>query len=166
MYDYPQPGQEQERLGRLTGQWDSHVKFYFQPGAPPMEKMGRYTAKMDLGGYFLNREFEVALDDAGDFKRLDFHGRGLTGFNPYERKYLGVWVDSGSPAVYHTEGSFDDTGDVFTETSEGPDPEGRYMRMRLVTEVLDEDHQRFRISQLIAGGEERLVTEMIHTRKK
>ncbi|MGH7717792.1 MAG: DUF1579 family protein [Gemmatimonadaceae bacterium] len=122
-------------------------------------------AKMDLGGYFLNREFEVALDDAGDFKGLAFHGRGLTGYNPYERKYLGVWVDSGSPAVYRTEGAFNDAGNLYTETSEGPDPQGNYMRMRLTTEVQDDDLQLFRIYQLDKDGRERLLTEMVHTRR-
>ena len=28
---------------------------------------------------------------------------GLTGYDPFQRKYLGVWADSGSPALYWTE---------------------------------------------------------------
>ena len=93
MYDFPKVGPEQERLSLFTGEWDSQVRFYFDPSLPPMEKIGRYTAKLDLGGYFLHREFEVQLDDAGTFAELAFHGRGLTGYDPFARKYLGVWAE-------------------------------------------------------------------------
>jgi Protein of unknown function (DUF1579) len=86
MYEFPKPGAEQESLTKLSGDWKSEVKFYFAPDAPPMVKPGTYRAKLDLGGYFLHREFRVDLDDAGDFKALAFHGYGLTGYDPFQRK--------------------------------------------------------------------------------
>jgi hypothetical protein len=127
----------------MMGEWNSQVKFYFQPGTPPMESNGTYTAKLDLGGYFLHREFEVELDSAADFKGLAFHGRALTGYDPYQKKYIGVWADSGSPAIYRTEGAFNKSGNLYTEISEGPDP-GKPMKFRMTTELWDQDHMLFR----------------------
>jgi hypothetical protein len=165
MYEFPKPGAEQNRLERLTGTWDSHVKFYFDAAAPAMEKSGQYTAKLDLGGYFLTREFKVTLDDAGDFTGLAFHGCGLTGYDPFKQQYLGVWVDSGSPALYRTEGTFNAAGDIFTEISEGPDPSGNPMRMRMVTEVKQANEIVFKLYRLGEDGLACLVTEMTHRRR-
>ena len=166
MYDFPQPGAEQERLEQMTGDWNSQVKFYFQPGTPPMERDGTYTAQLDLGGYFLHREFEVELEDAADFTGLAFHGRALTGFDPYQNKYIGVWADSGSPAIYRTEGAFDQSGKLYIETSEGPDPEGKPMKFRMTTEIKDQDHMLFKMYRPSEDGEEYLTTEIAHTRRK
>ena len=166
MYDFPQPGAEQERLKQMTGEWNSQVKFYFQPGTPPMESNGTYRAKLDLGGYFLHREFEVELDSAADFTGLAFHGRALTGYDPYQKKYIGVWADSGSPAIYRTEGAFDKSGNLYTEISEGPDPEGKPMKFRMTTELKDQDHMLFKMYRPSEDGEEYLVTEIAHTRRE
>jgi hypothetical protein len=164
MYEFPKPGAEQQALTTLSGDWNSEVRFYFDANAAPMVKPGTYRAKLDLGGYFLHREFRVDLDDAGDFKALAFHGYGLTGYDPFQRKYLGVWADSGSPALYLTEGSFDATGDVYTETSHGPDPTGKPLTLRMVTTRQNRDHMSFRIYRTNEGADETLITEMEHTR--
>ncbi|EHK54368.1 DUF1579 family protein [Allomesorhizobium alhagi] len=166
MYEFPKVGPEQERFSLFAGEWDSQVRFYFDPTQPPMEKAGRYTAKLNLGGYFLDREFEVDLDDAGDFAQLAFHGRGLTGYDPFAGKYLGVWADSGSPALYQTEGAFDASGRVFKEVSVGPGPDGKELHLRLITEIAGSDRQLFSIRRLLETGEEVLITEMVHTRKR
>lgn len=164
MYEFPKPGKEQETLETLGGEWRSEVRFYYAPGAPPMVRAGTYRAEVDLGGYFLRREFRVALDDAGDFKALAFHGYGLTGYDPFQRKYLGAWADSGSPALYLTEGCFNAEGDVFTETSRGPDPAGKPLVLRMVTTVLGRDRLSLKMVRIGEGGAETLITEMEHLR--
>jgi hypothetical protein len=164
MYEFPPPGDEQQKLDMLAGDWSSEVRFYFDPAAEPMVKPGTYRATLDLGGYFLRREFRVDLDDAGDFKALAFHGFGLTGYDPFQRKYCGFWADSGSPAIYRTEATFDPSGDVYTETSHGPDPTGEPMRLRMVTTRHDPDHLQFNLFRTDDSGGETLVTEMRHTR--
>jgi hypothetical protein len=166
MYDFPKVGPGHDRFAIFTGEWDSKVRFYFDPSQPPMEKTGRYSAKLSFGGYFFERDFEVQLDDAGDFSQLAFQGRGLSGYDPFEGKYLGVWADSGSPALYRTEGAFDASGKVFTESSVGPGPDGKPMHLRLVTEIIDGEQQRFSIVKPTENGEHVLITEMVHTRRR
>jgi hypothetical protein len=158
MYDFPKPGPEHKQLEQLTGTWDSAVKVYFQPDAPPYESSGECVTKLDLGGYFLIRDFSYGGEG--------FRGRGLTGYDPFQKKYLGVWVDSDSPGVYRTEGSFDASGKIFTETSDGPDPQGKPLRMRMTTEIKDENHLLFKIYRRGEDGGESLLTEITHTRRK
>jgi hypothetical protein len=163
MYEFPKPGAEHQTLAMLAGDWNSEVRFYFDAASEPMVKAGTYQARLDLGGYFLRREFLVDLDDAGEFKALAFHGYGLTGYDPFQRKYLGVWVDSGSPALYFTEGSFDASGDIYTETSRGPDATGKPMTLRMVTSRHGENRLKFNLFRLDGGANETLITEMEHT---
>jgi hypothetical protein len=164
MYEFPKPGAEQALLAKWTGDFHSDVRFYVAPGVPPMVKTGSYSAKLDLGGYFLHREFRVELDDAGDFKALAFHGRGLTGYDPFQRKYVGVWVDSGSPALYLTQASFNAAGDTYMETSHGPDPNGHPLILRMVTTFSDRDRLSFKMFRVDASGGETLTAEMDHVR--
>jgi hypothetical protein len=165
MYEFPKPGAEHETLAMLAGDWNSEVRFYFDVTSEPMVKPGTYRARLDLGGYFLQREFRVDLDDAGEFNAVAFHGYGLTGYDPFQRKYLGVWVDSGSPALYFTEGAFDASGDVYTEMSRGPDPTGRPMTLRMVTTRHGRDRLTFNLYRTDHGDNETLITEMEHTRR-
>jgi hypothetical protein len=151
-------------LTKLAGEWKSEVRFHYAPGAPPMVKPGSHRAALDLGGYFLRREFRVDLEDAGDFKALAFHGYGLTGYDPFQQKYAGVWADSGSPAIYFTEGAFNDAGDIYTETSRGPDPTGKPLVIRLVTTIRGRDRMSLQMFRVDESGTEALVTEMDHVR--
>src|SRR5262245_28813429 len=99
--DYPKPGAEHEQLKQMTGVWDAHVKCNMPT---PTQSKGEYRAKLDLGGFFLVTEFN------GDMGGKLFHGRGFTGFDPFKKKYVGIWVDSMSPGIYTSEGAFDQAG--------------------------------------------------------
>ncbi|XSC45756.1 DUF1579 family protein [Bradyrhizobium sp. RDT10] len=165
MYNFPKVGPEQERFSLFTGEWDSQVRFYFDPPNHRWRRSGAISPSSILAAIF-DREFEVQLDDAGDFAELAFHGRGLTGYDPFAGRYLGIWADSGSPALYRTEGTFDASGKVFTESSVGPGPDGKELHLRLITEVIDPDRQRFSIQRLMATGEDVLIPEMVHARRQ
>ncbi len=158
--EYPKPGPEHEQLKQLTGVWDGVAKFYMEPGKPPVESKGEYTGKLDVGGFFLVTEYK------GQLLGGPFQGRGLTGYDPFKKKYVGIWVDSMSPAFYHSEGAFDKSGKIFTETMEGPDPQGKPMKMHLTTEIKSQDQMVFKISSPGKDGKMALVMEVTYTRKK
>jgi hypothetical protein len=155
--EYPKPSAEHEQLKQMTGTWDALVKCSLPT---PQESKGHYRATMDLGGFFLVTEFK------GEMAGKPFQGRGLTGYDPFKKKYVGVWVDSMSPGIYNCEGSFDKSGKVFTETIEGPCPEGKPMKMRAVTHVKDEDHMHLQMYLRGEDGNESLMMEIAYTRKK
>jgi hypothetical protein len=158
--DFPKPGPEQERLKVMAGTWDGNVKCTFEPGKPAQESKGVLVAKLDLGGFFLTSEFK------GDLGGMPFQGRGVTGYDPFKKKYTGVWVDSMSPSLFMIEGSFDKTGKVYTELMEGPDPKGNVMKMRAVTEMKDADSMRFTMFNRGEDGKEAQMMEITYTRRK
>ena len=155
--DFPKPGAEHEALKPLAGVWDAHVKCSLPT---PQESKGEYTAKIDLGGFFLVTEFK------GELAGKPFQGRGVTGYDPFKKKYVGTWVDSMSPGIYTSEGTFDKSGKVLTETMEGPDPQGKPMKMRAVTQIKDSDHVHFQMHLRGEDGKDVLMMEIAYTRKK
>ena len=158
--EYPKPGPEQEALKQWAGTWAATVKMYMQPDKPE-ESKGELISKMDVGGFFLVSEF------TGNMFGAEFKGRSITGYDPFKKKYTGVWVDSMSPALYSIEGSFDKAGKVFTETMEGPDPMGKTMKMRMVSEIKDKDQIHVKMYGTEPGADkERLMMEISYTRKK
>jgi hypothetical protein len=158
--DYPKPGPEQERLKQLVGTWDAVIKCSMEPGKAPQESKGMSKSSMGLGGFFLISEFK------GEMFGHTFEGRSITGYDPYKKKYTGVWVDSMSPSLYATEGSFDKSGKVFTEIMEGAGPDGKPMKMRCTTTVKDANHMHFQLYAPGQDGKEALMMEIAYTRKK
>lgn len=158
--EFPKPGPEHAALKAMTGEWDGKVKFYFDPSSPPMESTGTFSAKLDVGGFFLFTDYK------GDMAGAPFHGRGTTGYDPFKKKYVGTWVDSMSPAIYNVEGSFDESGKTFSESMSGPGPDGTPMKFRMVTQVADADHMTFTMFMIGADGKDTKLMETAYTRKK
>lgn len=158
--EFPKPGPEQEQLKKLAGDWQGECKFY-PPGAEDaVEFEGNYTAKLDVGGYFLISKFE------GNLGGQAFQGRGMTGYDPFQKKYTGVWVDSMGPAIYHIRGEWDKAGKTYTEQMKGPRPDGKPMKMRLVTKVIDDDQLHMTMYAPGEDGKEARMMEIKYTRKK
>jgi hypothetical protein len=161
--EFPKPGAEHEQLKRLAGEWDALVKCQMPASdgsSSTQESKGQYTAKLDVGGYFLVTEFKCQLGGQA------FQGRGLNGYDPFKKKYVGVWVDSMGPSIYPVEGAFDESGKVYTETMTGPNPQGKPMKMRMTTEIKDNDHLRFKMFVTGEDGKETPMMEIAYTRKK
>lgn len=156
---WPKPGPEHEALKQLAGDWDAKVKCT-TPDGEVQESTGTYSAKLDVGGYFLITEFK------GKMLGMDFQGRGINGYDPFKKKYLGAWVDSMSPSIYHIEGEFDKAGKVFTEKMEGPGPDGTPMKFRMITEIKGKDTLVQKMYMAGPDGKEMMGMETTYTRKK
>lgn len=127
----PQPGPEHKKLKELEGTWDCVMRM------GPEESKAVATYKMDLGGLWLISDFQ------GEFGGMKFSGKGLDGYDPARKKYVGVWVDSMITSPLVTEGTYDKDGKVLTMTGEGPGPDGKPMKMRMTTEHKDKDTMLF-----------------------
>lgn len=125
--DAPKPGAEHARLKQLEGTWDAVMKM------GDMESKGTMVYKMDLGGLWLTSDFQ------GEFGGQKFSGRGLDGYDPGRKKYVGVWVDSMSTTPMLSEGNFDKDGKVMTMSGEGPGPDGSPTKFKMTTEFRDKD---------------------------
>lgn len=154
--DFPPPGPEHDRLKKMAGEWDTVTKSPMQSG----ETKGHQTAKMDVGGYFLFTDYK------GEMMGKPFHGRGVTGYDSFQKKYVGAWVDSMSPAIYHIEAGFNESGNEFHEYMTGPGPDGKMMRFRSVIKLIDADHMHMAMFVPGPDGKEMQMMEIAFTRKK
>jgi hypothetical protein len=150
----PQPGPEHKKLKELEGTWEAIIK------AGPDESKGTVVYKMELGGLWLTSEFQ------GDFAGMKFTGRGLDGYDPAKKKYVGVWVDSWSTAPLVMEGTYDKDGKVLTMTGEGPGPDGSPMKYKATTEHKDKDTMEWTMLMNGPDGKEAPMMSITYKRKK
>jgi len=151
------PDENHAALRRLTGAWSAEIRYFETPGGPPVVRAGEYLARVDLGGYFLFRQVNFGMQG--------FQGHGLTGYDPFTKKYVGTWADSESPIIYATQGAFDATGKVFTETSVGPDADGEPVTMLMISEMVDDNRATFRMFSGEGEGKVMLL-EVLLTRRR
>jgi hypothetical protein len=102
-----EPGKEHQLLKQFDGDWEFKAKCNM-PGMEPSEGSGTETARLGYGGFWLTCE------EKGMMKDKDFAGQGCIGFNPYAKKYTGVWIDNHSPFMGKFVGDADSSGKVFT----------------------------------------------------
>ena len=150
----PQPGAEHQKLKELEGTWDAVIKM------GPDESKGTVSYKMDLGGLWLVSDFQ------GDFGGQKFTGKGLDGYDPIRKKYVGLWVDSMSTSPVVSEGTYDKDGKVLTMTGEGPGPDGKPMKYKLTTEHKDKDTMLFTMFGPGPDGKEGPMFTISYKRRK
>jgi hypothetical protein len=158
--EFPKPGPQQERLKQLAGDWNAKITCNFPGTDGPTESSGKQTAKMDIGGYFLVADF------TGEFAGQPFKGHSITGYDPFQKKYTGVWVDSMGPALYNTVGEWDKAGKTYTEQMQGPGPDGKPIKFRSVTKITDDNHMQFTMSMVGEDDQEAKMMEIQYSRQK
>ncbi len=156
------PGDAQKKLDDLVGTWDVESKFWSNgPEKPPSVSKGSATYAWVLGGRFLRQEMK------GEMMGMPFDGIGYTGYDNYNRKYVGFWIDNSSTAMFTMSGYADPSGKVFTfygamdewMTGENGKP------VRYVVRILGKDKNVFEIYDLAMGGAGTRMAEMTYTRK-
>jgi hypothetical protein len=150
----PKPGPEHDLLKRLEGSWEATVK------AGPEESKGTMTYKMEMGGLWLVSSFK------SNFGGMKFEGKGLDSYDAAKKKFVGVWVDSMMTAPMITEGTFDKEGKVLTMTGEGPGLDGKPAKLKMVTELKDNDTQVFTMFAPDKDGKDQVAMTITYKRKK
>jgi hypothetical protein len=148
------PGPEHEILKKLEGTWTAKI---IMEGS---ESTGTQTYKMTCGGLWLASEFK------GEFAGMPFEGRGTDGYDAEKKKYVSVWVDSMSLRPLLLEGTYDKAKKTMTMTGEGPGPDGKPTKHKMVTHSPDDDHQTFTMFMVGADGQETKMMTIQYTRKK
>jgi hypothetical protein len=155
----PQPGPEHAILAQDAGTWDATVEMTMAPGQPPTVSKGLETASM-LGGMWLVTDFKSEMMGQA------FTGRGVLGYDPAKKKYVGSWVDSMSTAINTNESSYDPATKTMTGWTEGPDMTGKVVKMRETTEWKDADTRVFTIWSTGPDGKEFPGLKITYTRRK
>jgi hypothetical protein len=154
------PGEGQKFLQKFVGDWDV-VKTFHPRAGDPVQQKGDCRQTMIHGGRFLQSDFTFRR---GDEKTT---GTGLVGFEPASGLFTSVWIDSRSTRMSFRQGpeKFDGKQIVLHSRSLGDDgKKGRFSRT--LTRLEDNDrrivHRQYTAGE---GGRERLVMELILTRK-
>jgi hypothetical protein len=154
------PGAGQTYLERFVGEWDVAKAFFPRAGEPSRSK-GTCRQSMIQGGRFLQSEFTFG---EGDRKTT---GLGLIGFEPETGVFTSVWIDSRQTrmSLRKSRDSFDGAQIVLYSESLGADAK-ESRRSKTVSKIEGGDkkivHRQYSLGP---GGEERLVMELVLTRR-
>jgi hypothetical protein len=163
MMAYATPGANHKYLENFAGKWDAVTKMWTKPGAPPMESKQELKMKMIMGGRYLTYSIK------GAFMDMPFEGMMITGYDNFKKKLLSVWVDSMGTGIYMTEGTFDKSGKIRTETGLWDDIfTGGKTKVKMVYKFVDKDKILFEMymSGGMYGDKEIKSMEATYTRKK
>jgi uncharacterized protein DUF1579 len=155
-----QPGEGQRFLQKFVGDWDVIKTFHPRSGDPVQQK-GECRQSMIHGGRFLQSDFTFLR---GEEKTT---GTGLIGFDPASGLFTSVWIDSRSTRMSFRQGREKFDGKQIVLHSRTLSEGGNKERVsRTVTRLEDNDrrivHRQHTSGE---GGRERLVMELILTRK-
>jgi hypothetical protein len=151
----PKPGPEHAHLKAMEGVWNAEMV------TPDGSKSkGTMTYKMEVGGLWLTSDFK------GEFGGAEFTGKGLDSYDAKKKKYVGVWVDSMITSPLVMEGDLDEKTHTLTMHTEGPGPDGKLQKMKMVTTMPDKDHIHFEMFMPGADGKEVSGFKINYTRKK
>lgn len=153
------PGPEHKVLDYMIGTWDVTMKHWVAPDAPPMESKGTSTAEWILGGRYTRYMFN------GDIMG-PFEGRGITGYDNIEKKYVAIWIDTMGTGVRHQLGTYDAATKTFTFHDEYKSPMGKMIKVRSTIQIIDNDKHVMTFYDTEAGKPERKGMEITYTRKK
>lgn len=155
------PGAGQKYLARFVGDWDVVKTFHPRGGSKPVVQNGECKQEMIQGGRFLQSSFTFRQ---GETKTT---GQGLVGFEASSGAFTTVWIDSRRTAMSFrkSKDKFDGEQIVLYGTSLGQAKEGR---MSKTVSKLEDDGKKIVHRQYTVGadGKERLMMELVLTRKK
>jgi len=155
------PGESHKSLETLVGTWDTKVKMWIQPGAPPQESQGTSENRMTLGGRFLEQRYE------GTFMGGAFSGIGYTGYDNFKKKYVGTWMDTAGTSMMNSTGTADGSGKMMTFTGTMDDIQsGKTQPYTQKLAIVDNDHHTFEMWGPDPAGKQYKVMEIHYTKKK
>jgi len=150
------PGPEHEILKRDAGVWDVVMEMQF-PGMQPMTMNGTETSTL-LAGRWLVTEFR------GEIMGMTFEGRGLGGWDPEKKAYVGVWADSMSTSLSHSESTHDAATNTMKGWMEMADPSGGKSKARTEQTWPTADTRVVKVFG--ADGSPEPVMKMTYTKRK
>jgi Protein of unknown function (DUF1579) len=155
------PGEQHKQLARMAGKWDTTVKMYQAPGAPPQVSTGVSENKLVLGGRWVQETFN------GTFMGMPFSGIGYTGYDNIKKQYVGTWMDTMSTSVMQSAGTADASGKNFEFSATMDDPvTGKAVTTKSTMTVTDENHHTMEMWMPGPDGKMFKMMEINYTRKK
>ena len=149
----PGPAPEHRWLQQGVGEWESVSTMCAEPGKTPVESKGSERVRA-IGEFWIVGEGQATVFG------MPFTTVITLGYDPEKKKFVGTWIDSVSPYLWHYEGTLDATGRILTLETQGPRPDdpSQHTRYKEVTEYKSNDHRVFTSSIL---GEDGMWTTLV-----
>ncbi len=158
------PGEAHKKLSDFAGVWETETRMWMggEGSGQPAVTKGKSEHKMILGGRFLLQEFK------GEMMGMPMTGWGLTGYDNYAKKYIGIWVDDMSTVLATMEGTMDKSGTVLTMFGKMDEwMTGELGKtVKYVTRFISKDRHVFEIHDMSIGEPNTKVIEVTYMRKK
>ncbi len=159
--EYATPGKLHKSLEYFAGKWDAVTKYWIKPGDKAMETTGTSSAKMIMGGRYLKTQ------NSGKMMGMEFTGLSILGYDNFNKKFVGVWLDSNGTGLFPYEGTLDTTGKVRTDTATWDEIiSGGTHDVRMVTTIVDKNTYKFEMFMKYPNVPEFKSMEMIYKRKE
>jgi hypothetical protein len=154
------PGEAHKKLEPFVGTFDTKVKTWMAPGAPPEESVGVSESRWVLENRFVETRFQ------GSMMGQPFSGLGYTGYDNIKKKYIGSWMDSMGTSMMTSLGDADAAGKVMTfEISYNDAVTGKPMTMKQKMTVTDNDHHMMEMWGPSPDGKVFKMMEISYMRK-
>jgi len=154
------PSEPHKLLAKLEGSWMTRTRGWMEPDKPPIDSTGTCEQKMVLDGHYLQQVY------TGDMMGIPFSGINLLGYDNHAGKYVSVWLDSMSTAIYYFEGTASADGRTITQECSYDDPVRGPAVWRSVTRIRDSNTLEFEMFITPKGGKEEKMMEMTVARKE
>lgn len=152
-------GNPHKLLAKLEGSWTTRSKGWMEPGKPPRESIGTCEQRLILDGRFLRQEY------TGDMGGTPFTGINFLGYNNHTNKYVSVWLESTSTAIYYFEGIASADGKTITQECCYDDPVRGLSVWKSVSRFKDDNTIEFEMYLIPKDGKEEKMMEMTISRK-
>jgi hypothetical protein len=154
------PGPIHRELAKRAGEYTTHSKFTFKPGAPPQETEGTAALKSILGGRFLQE------DNTGKLIGMPVGSMHLYGYNNATKKYESIWMYTGSTGFMTMSGTSDDGGKTIKYVATFDDDAGNKQTLEVFVRNIDDDHFSVALIAKNPEGGQGPTLETTYARKK
>jgi hypothetical protein len=142
------PSDGHRRLEPLVGTFAVKATMWMAPGAPPMVSDAVSEHHWVLGGRQLEQIFR------GNMMGEAFEGRGYTGYDNVQKKYVGTWMDSMGTGIMTSASVGKPTDQKITFECTCHEPLVGASRMRAVVKIVDQDHHIYEMWRMGPTGKE------------
>jgi len=155
------PGEHHRLLDRFVGSWKGTFKMRMAPDAPWMTFEGDVEREWVLDGRFLHETVKA------DSPMGPFEGISYMGYDNLEGRYVTVWMDSTTTAIYREVGYYDAEKQVLRTRGSMRDPaSGKIVIGEGELDLSDPDRQVFKGWSFGTDGRRFFSMEGITERRK
>ena len=155
------PGKFHKMLDVNVGKWDAEMKMWMGPGEP-VKSTGTEECRWVMGGRYLEQNFK------GTAMGMPMEGKGFTGYDNFNKKYVGFWIDNFGTGMATMDGQMDPDGKTLTLNGTMDEPAtGQHAKpVRYIARVLDQNTRVFEMHDLTLPEPNTKVMEITYKRKK